>query len=199
MQSTAPDDPQPLGQERLSELPSPQDRGSLQPPLATIPVPAASHLGRSRGNCLLFSLFNLRSLAGSCLLAEMLQAWQLLRKPPLCCVSFLCLESSRYFLEVAPGCFQGKDTRPSLVGPALPWRGAGEGGPAGRGLCWGPPCPDRSVLRGLELYCAWWSPLLQAESLDPPRPPPVLRDQSSALFAGSMSAVFVLPLRRELP
>lgn len=152
----------------------------------------------------MFSLFNLRSLVGSCLLAEMLQARQLLRQPPFA-VSFLCLESSRYFLEVAPGCFQGKDTRPSLVGPALPWRGPGEGGPAGRGLRWGPPCPDRSVLRGLELYCPWWSPLLQAESLDPPHVlPPGLRDRSSALFAvgkcfGSVSAVFVLLLRRELP
>lgn len=48
---------------------------------------------------------------------------------------------------------------PSLAGPALPWRGPGEGGPAGRGLCWGPPCPDGSVLRGLELYSAWQSAL----------------------------------------
>lgn len=49
----------------------------------------------------------------------MLQAWQLLRQPPLCCVSFLCLELSRYFLEVAPGCSRGRDARPSLAGPDL--------------------------------------------------------------------------------
>lgn len=60
----------------------------------------------------------------------------------------------------------------------------------------GPPCPDRSALRGLV------EPPAPGRELDPPPSPP--RDGPSALFAagrrfGSVSAVFVLLLRRDLP
>lgn len=101
------------------------------------PWSRASHLSRSQGNCLLFSPLHLRSLAGSCLQAGSLRS----------AVAVLCLEPSRYFLVVAPGCFQGKDVRPSLAGPFL------RGGP----LLWAehrdPPVKDQGLPQ--HPVCCW--------------------------------------------
>lgn len=83
--STAPDNPLPLSRERLGKLPC--HRGSPQPLLP--PSLFQQHLtSAGPGETVSCFLFNQRSLAGSCLLAGTLQAWQLLRKPPLCSLSF---------------------------------------------------------------------------------------------------------------
>lgn len=94
----------------------PQQQGGQLPPstegTAASPAP---HLAPRQvpGTQLLFSLLNLRSVAGN---------WQrcpgaAALHPPLCVCSLHSVTWAS--LEAAPGCFQGKDVSPSPAGPAL--------------------------------------------------------------------------------
>lgn len=71
--------------------------------------------------------------------------------PTPCCL-LPRTEGIEAFPKGGTGMFSGKNLGPSL---ALPRRVPGEGGPL---------CPNRPVLRGLELHSAWWCHLLQADT-----------------------------------
>lgn len=115
----------------------PQQQGGQLPPPSTEGAAAgpAPHLAPRQvpGSCPLFSLLNLRSVAGG---------WQrcpgaAALRPPFCICS---LPSVTWVsLEAAPGCFQGKDVSPSPAGPAL-----------GKDLE-GPPPAQEVSLEGLQL------------------------------------------------
>lgn len=103
------------------------------------------------GSCPLFSLLNLRSVAGG---------WQrcpgaAALHPPFCICS---LPSVTWVsLEAAPGCFQGKDVSPSPAGPAL-----------GKDLE-GPPPAQEVSLEGLQLsVCPGAPPGTEAQLWEAP-------------------------------
>lgn len=144
LQSTAPGSPPASpaapGRRGRALLPSPRDRGRLQPPLPP-PLPQQHRASAGPGEILLFSLPNLRSLLGSCLAGRSAAA------------GFFSASSHRGVpgscTRALPGEGRESETFPSWPGPssARTWGGR----PSPERPLPGSPCPYREVMMGLEL------------------------------------------------